>query len=80
MALQPLSQFKAVIVFVNTLFGVFALAVIAFVEPANDAVRDWLAEIGVPFSVVMLIATASVVMWTALGFWSLSKDQNRRAV
>lgn len=75
MALQPLSRPKALIVVVNTLIGAVALAVVALVEPANEAVRGWLAEIGVPFGVVMLIATASVSMWTAIGLWSLSKDR-----
>jgi hypothetical protein len=75
MALQPLSRPKALIVLVNALAGAVALAVVALFEPANEVIRGWLAEIGIPFGVVMLIATASVVMWTAIGFWSLSKDR-----
>ena len=75
MALQPLSQIKALVVILNALIGVTALAVVAFVETANETVRGWLAEVDIPFGLVMLIATASVTFWTAFGFWSLSKDR-----
>ena len=59
MALQPLSRPKALTVVASTLIGAVALAVVALVEPANEAVRGGLAEFGLPFGVVMLIATAA---------------------